>query len=280
MVRLRSGLMRTAAAIAVGALLGMPSFANAGDVAKSEMVKGSTPASPQRTAERQVDYKDLKWTDATLVQQDGNVVVLEMRVPGEEAMAIHMKGQVVDGPGANQHPIQQFGLNNADRALGDNDILLYDASGFNAVASFTNQFSADDMISIPFGNKGQAFVIEEFTLVTLLIASNPQVDTWAEVRFYDLDEQVVNDCTFATDDVPIEGQLYGRVVANLGRDAASPACNLSIANSARRTVNLNTGVVTGFGDAPLRVIDSNGVKVNTVGAGAFEHGSRNSVWPW
>ncbi|HNO80234.1 MAG TPA: hypothetical protein PKN33_19475 [Phycisphaerae bacterium] len=237
------------------------------------MVRGKAPVSTQRDAERQIEYKDLKWTDATLVQQDGNAVVMEMRLPGEDQMAIRMKGQVVDGPGANQHPIQQFGLNSG-RALGDNNIALYDATGFNAIASFTNNFCADDMISIPFGTEGQAFVIEEFELVTLLIALNPGVDTWAEVRFYDLDEQVVNDCTNVSDDVPIEGAIYGRVVANLGRDAASPSCNLSIAGSAHRRVNLLTGIVTGYGDAAERVIDSNGVKVNTVGAGAFNNMGR------
>jgi hypothetical protein len=186
-----------------------------------------------------------------------------------------MKGHVVDGAGAGQtHPIHQFGVNNADRALGDNNIELYDAAGFNAIASFTNNFVADDMISIPFGSKGQAFVIEEFELITLLIATNPGVDTWAEIRFYDLDEQVVNDCTFVSNDAEIEGEIYGRVIANLGRDAASPNCNLSIAGSAVRRVNLLTGVVTGFGDAPERVIDSNGVIVNTVGAGAVSNMGR------
>ncbi len=270
MVRLRSDLMRTAAAIAVGALLGIPSFAHAEDQAAAGMKNGSAPASPHREAEKTVDFKDLKWTDATVVEKNGNVVMMQYDIP-EHGVAVQMKGRVVDQPGSNtQHPVHQFGMDN-NRALGDNDIDLYDASGFNAIASFTNNFVADDMISIPFGNKGQAFVIEEFDLVTLLIATTPEVDTWAEITFFDLDENVVAACANVSDDVPIEGEIYGRVVANLGRDAASPACNLSIAGSAVRRVNLLTGVVTGFGDAAERVIDANGVKVNTVGAGAFNN---------
>ncbi len=271
MVRLRTGLMRTAAAIAVGALLGMPSFANAEDQAAAGMTNGSTPVSPQRDATKTVNFKDLKWTDAKVIQNDGKVVMMQFEVPGEEEIAVQMKGRVVDQPGSNmQHPVHQFGLD-TNRALGDNNLELYDGSGFNAIASFTNNFVADDMISIPFGNKGQAFVIEEFEIITLLIATNPGVDTWAEVTFFDLDEQVVNDCVGIPDDVAVEGDIYGRVIVNLGRDAASPACNLSIAGSAVRRVNLNTGVVTGFGDAAERVIDSNGVKVNTVGASAFNN---------
>ncbi|GJM26367.1 MAG: hypothetical protein DHS20C16_27820 [Phycisphaerae bacterium] len=267
MVRLRSGLMRTTAAIAVGALLGMPAFASAGAGSDDVVVTGATGINPSRNA--QVSGPAAAPDGKTAQELDEpKRIILDYDLPGEVESHLRMKGFVVNQdqhPGAFQsQPVHVFG-SDSNRALGDNDTLLYAAEGNNALAIFHNNHSGDDVITIPFGSKGQAFVIEEIEFAVIHIAGLG-IDTWAEITFYDLDEDVVAACT-AGDPTSVRGERYGRVVANLGQDDAEPACNTSIAAGSRRTINLLTGVVTGFADAPLRVIDPNGVKVNTIGAG-------------